>query len=170
MISPSELPVRAHLHRREAATGVVREGRPALAVEGIARRASEAVVEARDLEVILPLVGAVAVEVVGVKVRDDTGGRGVDEVADAVIGHGDGRGDTVVVIFGACQIARVIVGVVGDDASRPRAAGELAVGGIGVGRALAVGVEFVGHAARWFVVEPAGRVAVSERLVAVGGH
>ena len=111
-----------------------------------------------------------AVDVVSVEVRDDASGRRVDEVADAVVRHADGRGHTVVVIFDARQITRVIVGVVGYDTARPRAASEFAVWGIRVRRALAIGVKFVRHAARGFVVEPTGGVAVGKRFIPVGGH
>lgn len=106
------------------------------AVDRVAGRTAEGVVETSQMEVVLPLVRAMAVDVVSVEVRHDTCGCRVDEVANAVVGHGDRRGHTVVVIFGARQITGVVVGVVGCDATRPNAAGELAVGGVGVGRAL----------------------------------
>ena len=140
------------------------------AVDCVAGGTAEGVVIARQIEVVLPLVRAVALKIIGVEVRDDAGGRGIDEVTDAVVRHCDGRGHAIVVIFGAREITGVILGVVGDDAARPSAASEFAVGGVVIARALAVGVEFVGHAARRFVVEPAGGVAASERLVAVGRH
>ena len=140
------------------------------AVDRVAGGTTEGVVIARQVEVVLPLVGAMAVDVVSVEVRHDTCGCRVDEVANAVVGHGDGRGDTVVVIFGARQIARVVVRVVGCNATRPGATGEFAVGRVGVRRALAVGVHLVRHTTRRFVVEPTGHVAIRERLVAVGGH
>ena len=50
------------------------------------------------MEVVLPLVRAVADDVVSVEVGDDASGGGFGQVADAVIGHGDCRGGTVVVI------------------------------------------------------------------------
>ena len=140
------------------------------AVDRVASRTTEGVVVARQIEIVLPLVRAMAVEIVGVEVGDDARGRGIDEVADAVVRHGDGRGDTVVVIFGARQIARVVVRVVGCNATRPGATGEFAVGRVGVRRALAVGVHLVRHTTRRFVVEPTGHVAIRERLVAVGRH
>ena len=105
-----------------------------LAVDGVARGASEGVVIARQVEVVLPLVGAVADEVVGVEIRDNASGSCVNEVSNAVVRHGDGRGR--VGVFGAREITRVVVGVVGDDTSRPRAASEFAVGRVRVGRAL----------------------------------
>ena len=140
------------------------------AVDRVAGGAAEGVVVARKIEVVLPLVGAMAVEIVGVDVRDDAGGRGIDEVTDAVVRHCDGRGHAIVIIFGAREITGVIIGVVGDDAARPSAASEFAVGSVVIARALAVGVEFVRHTARRFVVEPAGGVAVRKRLIAIGGH
>ena len=67
-------------------------------------------------------------------------------------------------------MSRAIIGVVGDNASRPGAAGEFAVGGIRVGRALPVGVDLVRHTARGFVIEPARRVTDAGGEVAVGRH
>ena len=148
------------------------------AVDRVAGGATEGVVVARQVEVVLPLVGAMAVDVVSVEVGNDAGGGGFGQVADAVIRHGDGRGDTIVVVFGARQIARVVVGVVGGDTPCPNAAGKLAVGGVRVRRALAIGVDLVRHASRQLVIMP-GRDITSRRgrsprptvrLVAVGGH
>ena len=109
-------------HRRDATERIVGDGRLAGAVDRVAGGTAEAVVIARQVEVVLPLVGAMTVEVVGVEVRDDAGGCRVDQIADAVVDHGDRRSETIVVVFGACQLTRVIVGVVGDDAARPSAA------------------------------------------------
>ena len=157
-------------HCDDSAVGVVGDGRLAGAVDGVAGGATEGVVETGQLEIVLPLVGAMSVEIVGVEIRDNASGSCVNEVSNAVVRHADGRGDTVVVIFGAREITGVIVGVVGCNAARPNAARQFAVWGVRVRRAFPVGVYLVRHAARRFVVEPAGRVAVSERLVAVGGH
>ena len=67
---------------------------------------------------------------------------GAQEGQAPVVRHFDGRGDTVIVIFGARQVARIVVCVVRDNATRPNAAGELAVGRVVVRRPLAVGVAF----------------------------
>ena len=90
------------------------------AVDCVAGGTAEGVVETGQLEVVLPLVGAMAVEIVGVEVRDDTGGGGFGQVADAVIGHGDCRGR--VGVGRRDELSRVIVGIVGDDAACPNAA------------------------------------------------
>ena len=151
-----------------------------LAVDGVARGTTEGVVIARQVEVVLPLVRAMALKIIGVEIRHDTGGCRIDEIADAVIGHGYGRG--VVGVGRRDELPRVIVSVVGCDATRPGAASEFAIGRVGVARALSVGVEFVRHAARRFVVEPASGVASVRgaegvapyhrdvRLLAVGRH
>ena len=47
-------------HRRDSTVGVVGDGRLADAVDRVARGAPEGVVVARQVEVILPFVGAVA--------------------------------------------------------------------------------------------------------------
>ena len=138
------------------------------AVDRVAGGTAEAVVIARQIEVVLPLVGAMALKIIGVEVGDNASGSCVNEVSNAVVGHGDRRGR--VGVGRRDELSRVVVRVVGCDAARPGAACEFAVGGVVIARPLSVGVEFVGHAARWFVVEPAGRVAVGERLVAVGRH
>ena len=175
MVRPSErclrprrsaaLPCR---HRRDATISVVGDGRLTLAVDGVAGTTAECIVIARQVEVILPLVGTMTIKVVGVEVRHDTFGRGFGQVADAVVGHRDCRGRVGV----GCrdELPSIVVRVVGDDAAGPGAAGKFAVRGIGVRRPLAVGVEFIRHTTRGFVVEPTGRVAVSERLISVGGH
>ena len=54
----------------------------------------------------------------------------------------------------------VVVRVVGGDAAGPGSASELAIRRVGVRRPLAIGVEFIRHTTRRFVVEPAGRVAL----------
>ena len=43
------------------------------------------------------------------------------------------------------KVAPVVIGVVGDNAACPGTTREFAVGGVGVGWALAVGVDFVRH-------------------------
>ena len=139
-------------------------------VDRVAGGTTKGVVVARQVEVVLPLVGAVANDVVGVEVRDDARRRRGGQVADAVVRHADGRGDTVVVIFGAREITGVVVGVVGDDATRPGAAREPAVGRVRIRRAAPVRVDLVRDEARGRVKEPARRVAVCERLVSVGRH
>ena len=48
-----------------------------LAVDGVAGTTAERIVVARQVEVVLPLVGAMTVDVIGVEVRHDTFGRGV---------------------------------------------------------------------------------------------
>ena len=90
------------------------------AVDRVARGAADGVVVARQVEVVLPLVGAMAVDVVSVEVRHDTCGCRVDEVANAVVGHGDGRGR--VGVGRRDELSRVIIGIVGDDAACPNAA------------------------------------------------
>ena len=84
MVRPSErclrprrsaaLPCR---HRRDATISVVGDGRLTLAVDGVAGTTAERIVVARQVEVVLPLVGAMTVDVIGVEVRHDTFGRGV---------------------------------------------------------------------------------------------
>ena len=79
----------------------------------------------------MPLVRAVADDVVGVEVGDDAGGCRVDQIANAVVRHGDRRG--IVRVGCRDELSRVVVGIVGDDTSRPRAAGEFAVRRVGIG-------------------------------------
>lgn len=73
-------------------------------------------------------------------------------------------------------IAPIVVQVGSNNASRPSALRELAVGGVGVGRAFAVGIDFVGHCTGGDVVEPGGGVALNGRaarspsLVAICCH
>jgi len=132
------------------------------------RVAAEGVVIARQVEVVLPLVGAMALKIVGVEVGDDARRSCFGEVADAVIGHrnrrrrvGIGRRD---------ELSRVVVGVVGRNAARPDATREFSVGCVCVRGSLPVGVDLVRDEPRRLVVEPAGDVAVRKRLVAVGRH
>jgi len=63
--------------------------------------------------------------------------------SNAVVGEGDGGGGVGVGDVGH-GAGGGIVGVGGGDAARPGAGGEAAVGGVGVGGAEVVGVEFVG--------------------------
>ena len=79
------------LHCRDSAKGVIANDRLTGAVDGVAGVAAEGVVVARQVEVVLPLVGAVAVDIVGVEVRDDIGGCRFGHVADAVVRHRDCR-------------------------------------------------------------------------------
>ena len=156
------------LHCRNSAKGVIANDRLTGAVDGVAGIAAEGVVMARQVEVVLPLVGAVTVDIVGVEVRDDIGGCRFGHVADAVIRHRDGRGR--IRVGRRDELTGCVVSIVSDDTARPGAAGELAVGRVGVGRALPVGVDLVRHAARGFVIEPARRVTDAGGEVAVGRH
>ena len=62
------------------------------------------------------------------------------------------------------KVAPVVVGVIGCYATRPDATRELAVRGVGVGRALAIGIDFVGHRAGGDVVEPGGCITRCGRI------
>ena len=104
------------------------------AVDGVARGAAEGVVIARQVEVILPFVGAVADDVVSVEVRDDARRSCFGQVANAVVGYGDCRGR--VGVGRQDELPGVVVGVVGYDTARPSATSEFAVGGIVVARPL----------------------------------
>ena len=78
-------------------------------------------------------------------------------------------------ILPICQTAPIIVRIVGDNAARPGALRELTVGGVGVGRAFAVGIDFVGHCTGSDVVEPGGCITDGRHggrpsRVAEGGH
>ena len=90
--------------------------------------------------------------------------------AERIVGKGDCR--RVVRIDHVCQIAPVVVGVVGRYAASPCAARELAVGGVGVGWAVTIGIDLVGHCAGGDVIEPSGDIARigAKRLVTIGRH
>ena len=62
-------------------------------------------------------------------------------------------------VDGVGKAAPVVIGIVGYDAARPGALRKLAVGGVAVGRPLAVGIDLVGHAAGGLVIEPGGCIA-----------
>lgn len=80
------------LHCRDAAASVIANDRLTIAVDGVAGVAAEGVVVARQVEVVLPLVGAVAVDVIGVEISHNTRRRRFGHVADAVVRHRDCRG------------------------------------------------------------------------------
>ena len=103
-----------------------------------------------------------AVDVVSVEVRDNARGCRFGEVTYAVVGHRNGRG--IVGVGCRDELPGVVVGVVGGDAACPSATSKFAVGGVVVRRALAVGVHLVRHAARRFVVEPAGGVSTKGKI------
>jgi len=104
------------------------------AVDRVTGETTKGVVVARQVEVVLPLVGAMALKIIGVEIRDNASGSCVNEVSNAVVRHGDGRG--IVGVGCRDELPGVVVGVVGYDTARPGAAGELAVGGVRVRRAL----------------------------------
>ena len=88
----------------------------------------------------------------------------------AIVRNGDSWGAVGVDCIG--EVAPVIVRVVGSYSARPSALREFAVGGVGVCRTFAVGVNLVGHGAGGNVVEPCRDVARvrAKRLVAVSHH
>ena len=137
-------------------------------IEAVAGWAVQAVVGAGDDGAVLHLVRQLAVDRVEVVVRRDARNHCGKHVAASIVGVGCfdriNRIDRIVpativhralcIVHYIGEVAREVVGVGGEDAARPEAGGQFAVGRVGVGWAEAVGVELVRQKAGRFVVEP----------------
>ena len=141
----------------EASVGVVGVLHGIVGAEREAGIAAEAVACAVDLHAVLRLHGKrKRLWVISIGVCRDSGNHCGSHAPEAVVLEGYVGGGVVIDDVG--EGTGVVVGIGGRNPARPGAGGELAVGGVGVGGALAVCVEFVGMQAGGGIVEPGGEI------------